>query len=387
MTHRSFNQRLFVIPLTLGALVAVAGCQQVRQLVSRGERSSDPHSQPVAPVVSGTGRRAATSKAATTKSRDAGFASARAHEHGREFGKAATAYEAILKQHPDFAPAHHRLAIVYERLGKDSLAQKHFQLALSLAPENGDLLCDYGYSRYLRNDLESAEENFRAALALNPGLKRAHVNMGLIEARTGREIMALDSFRAAGCNDSECRSNLAYGLMKEEKWAQAAQQLQVALSQNPSSKMLQERMQEVQAVMASGRTPKSSAAPAAMAQVAPAAVPQVVPAAVPQVVPTAVAQVTPTAVAQVAPASIPQDVIPLILAPIVDATSTKQDAPLGRLVGPKSTRLPPTEPIAVVPNVVEKALAKPELPSSIPSQHGKVTPASFDVPPLIVDAP
>jgi tetratricopeptide (TPR) repeat protein len=355
MTHRTFHQRLLVIPITLGALVAVAGCQQVRQLVSRGERSSDSNTQSVAPVVSGTGRRMPSSKLATTKSRDAGFASARAHEHGREFGKAATAYEGILKQHPDFSPAHHRLAIVYERLGKDSLAQKHFQLALTLAPENGDLLCDYGYSRYLRNDLENAEENFRAALALNPGLKRAHVNMGLIQARTGREIMALDSFRAAGCNESECRSNLAYGLMKEEKWGQAAQQLQVALSQNPSSRMLQERMQEVQAVLASGRTPKPNAAPAAMSQVA--------------------------------PASIPEDSIPLKLAPVVDAKSNKTDASLASLVGPKSNRLPPTEPIAVLPKVVEQPPAKPELPSNIPSRQAEVSPASFDVPPVIVEAP
>ena len=371
MTHRSFNQRLYVFPITLGALMAVAGCQEVRQRLSCGERASEPNMQPVAPVVSGTGRRAATSKLAATKSRDAGFASARAHEQGRVFSKAATAYEEILKQHPDFSPAHHRLAIVYERLGKDSLAQKHFKLALSLAPENGDLLCDYGYSRYLRNDLESAEENFRAALSLNHGLKRAHVNMGLVQARTGREIMSLDSFRAAGCNDSECRSNLAYGLMKEEKWAQAAQQLQVALSQNPSSKMLQERMQEVQAVMASGRIPKANAAPAAVAQVTPAAV----------------AQVAPSAVAQVAPAFIPQDIIPLKLAPIVDAKSNKQDAPIGRLVGPKSTRLPPTKPIAVVPNVAEQPSAKPESPSNSPSQQREVTPASFNVPPVIVDAP
>ena len=226
--------------LTLAFQVALSGCQQIRELTSAAKGSAGASAPPTSQVNSASGEKS-----------NPAFAAARALEKSQRIEKAATAYEEILNRHPDFAPAHHRLAVVYERLGKEQLSQQHFESALSLAPQNCDLLCDYGYSRYLRNDLEMAEQKLREALVQQPEMKRAQMNLGLVEACTGRERAALDRFRAAGCNDSDSRANLAYCLMKVKKWPQAAEQLQLAFAQNPNSKVLQKRMQEIEAIRAS----------------------------------------------------------------------------------------------------------------------------------------
>ena len=69
-----------------------------------------------------------------------------------------------IKQNPDYQLAHTSIAILYEKLGEDKLADKHYRKAYNL--NRGDSLTLNNYGQYLcRNGrLEEADKMFMAAL-------------------------------------------------------------------------------------------------------------------------------------------------------------------------------------------------------------------------------
>ena len=354
LIRQPFGPRLFAIGvLALALQVAFAGCQQIRELVSRDNGSVEASVPPMSPSITDTGK-LPQPKAVSDEKSDSAFATARALERSRKLEKAATAYQEILDRNPDCAPAHHRLAVVCERLGQEQLARQHFESALSLAPQNCDLLCDYGYSRYLRDDLEVAEQKLHEALDLEPGLKRAHLNLALVEACTGREREALGRFRTAGCNESEARANLAYGLMKVEKWPQAAEQLQLALSQNPNSKMLQNRMQEIQAILASTRKSKPEIATTSFTHEMPASQP--------------LSTLLPTTITA------------------ANSESSEMHDPSSLSVDTSARRLRATNSIATSTIAVQPTLEESKTPTALPANPPEVTPASFEGLPVVVES-
>jgi hypothetical protein len=73
---------------------------------------------------------------------------------------------------------------------------------------NPELICDFGYSQFLKGNLVSAEQLCRRALNLNPNLQRAHNNLGLILAQTGKPEAAIQQFQMAGCDMTQAQQNL-----------------------------------------------------------------------------------------------------------------------------------------------------------------------------------
>jgi type IV pilus assembly protein PilF len=49
-----------------------------------------------------------------------------------------------VREQPDYAPAHTVMAILYERIGEEELAGKHYQKAYEADPEDGDVNNNYG---------------------------------------------------------------------------------------------------------------------------------------------------------------------------------------------------------------------------------------------------
>lgn len=64
----------------------------------------------------------------------------------------------------DYAPAHTMLAVLYETLGEDENAGKHFEAAVRAAPNNGDANNNYGTFLCRTGKSERADRYFLAAL-------------------------------------------------------------------------------------------------------------------------------------------------------------------------------------------------------------------------------
>jgi type IV pilus assembly protein PilF len=126
----------------------------------------------------------------------------------------------------DYSPAHTMLAVLYETLGEDENAGKHFEAAVRAAPNNGDANNNYGAflcrtgkperaDRYFlaamedpfyqtpavamgnagacavqRGDLEKAETYLRQSLAYDPGFPDALLSLAALNYEKGELLRA-----------------------------------------------------------------------------------------------------------------------------------------------------------------------------------------------------
>ena len=118
-----------------------------------------------------------------------------------------------IREDPDYAPAHTVIAILYEQIGEEDLAGKHYEKAYEADPDDGDVNNNYGtylcktgnrneaIGHFMRalddpfysspevaltnagscvlgeGDLAEADEYLRAALRVNPEFPDALINM------------------------------------------------------------------------------------------------------------------------------------------------------------------------------------------------------------------
>jgi len=153
-----------------------------------------------------------------------------------ENDQAIKVYQEIIKKDSKRADAYHQIALLYDKKGDPQSSDKYYRLAVKNSPKNAVLLTDYGYSCYLQERWKEAEQYFRQALALDPEFARAHNNLALLLARTGREEQALKEFARTGANEADARSNLGFVLMQKQHWVDAKQQFEIALAADPNSK-------------------------------------------------------------------------------------------------------------------------------------------------------
>lgn len=174
------------------------------------------------------------------------MALAQTMENQNQPEQAITVYQGIVAKSPR-TDAYHRLALLYDKKGDPENAAKYYHEALKRDAKNAEVHCDYGYSRYVRRDFSAAEKSLRQAIALKPGLNRAHTNLGLLLARTGRDDEALKEFARTGCSESVARCNLAFAMATERRWTDAQMQFELALRVDPASTTAQEGLAAVQA--------------------------------------------------------------------------------------------------------------------------------------------
>jgi len=100
---------------------------------------------------------------------------------------------------PAHVPAQLTLAILYERLGDDQNAEKHYRAADRLAPDDGGTQNAYGVFLCRQRDFREADRRFRRAIA-DPFYQTPEValaNAGSCARRSGREDEAIDYLRQA----------------------------------------------------------------------------------------------------------------------------------------------------------------------------------------------
>lgn len=69
-----------------------------------------------------------------------------------------------IREDPDYAPAQTVLAVLYERIGEQDLAGKHYKLAYEAAPKDGDVNNNYGVYLCKTGKADKATQHFLTAL-------------------------------------------------------------------------------------------------------------------------------------------------------------------------------------------------------------------------------
>jgi Tfp pilus assembly protein PilF len=126
------------------------------------------------------------------------------------------------------------LAVLYDRQDDAVRATAEYELALKLTPKDADLLNDIGYFHYHRSQWPAAEQRFREALALNPKLERAKINLGMTLAQQGHYQQAYAAF-AEAVGPAAAHSNVGVLLARQGRHAEAIAAFQNSIDLEPGS--------------------------------------------------------------------------------------------------------------------------------------------------------
>ena len=94
---------------------------------------------------------------------------------------------------PERWRSHNALGVIADSKGEHAVAATHYAAALAIRPGATAVLNNRGYSSYLAGNLAAAERDFRAVLTVDPEYQRAWQNLGLIYARRGDYMTAVDT--------------------------------------------------------------------------------------------------------------------------------------------------------------------------------------------------
>ncbi|MDQ3562630.1 MAG: type IV pilus biogenesis/stability protein PilW [Pseudomonadota bacterium] len=116
-----------------------------------------------------------------------------------DYNTAVAKLQKALEIEPDFANAHHVIAMVYNRIGDKPQAEQYFKRALELDPKDPQTLNDYGLFLCAGGKHQAADDLFARAVAnplyATPEIARA--NAGVCAARAQNYPQAEKYLRAA----------------------------------------------------------------------------------------------------------------------------------------------------------------------------------------------
>jgi membrane associated rhomboid family serine protease/Tfp pilus assembly protein PilF len=112
-------------------------------------------------------------------------------------GQAIAQLQKMVKQHPDYAPAHFELARAYFNQGQSSEAEAEFKRVIELDPQNAEARIDLGINYLNQKRLNEAKDEFKLVLAQDPNDADAHMAMGMTLAAEDNNQAAIDEFKNA----------------------------------------------------------------------------------------------------------------------------------------------------------------------------------------------
>jgi len=236
-TNGNSPMRLLILLLVLLGLTAVVGgCKSGTQSASTASSSSPLWSN-------GSGPRQADSRSTTqplpdpTKAQRANMqiSLAEVSEQRGDFEEAIKTYESIVEKHRTNGRLYHRLAVLHDKMGQYDESAKYYPLALKHGANAEEVHCDFAYSLYLQNHWRESEQRLQALIATSPNMARAHSNLGLIFARSGRVNEAVHAFELAGCTPALARVNLAHVYIQDGHLQMAQQEVHLAQRMDPYS--------------------------------------------------------------------------------------------------------------------------------------------------------
>ncbi len=142
---------------------------------------------------------------------------------------------------PSNAYAHRSLAVALAQRGDLDEAEREFRAALAIDPNDWESLTGLGNVHLNRGEIAPAIENYRAALRLNPAFASAHFNLGGALRGTERYEEAEAAFQKAvelAPDLVEARAQLAELLALRGEYAGAVAQLREAIRRSPAQTAL-----------------------------------------------------------------------------------------------------------------------------------------------------
>lgn len=114
-----------------------------------------------------------------------------------DMAKAASLFQAVLRQDPANPIAHHQLGIMAFAEGDSALAEKHLQRAAAANPLDGEYHNNLGVVLNARGNYAGARTAFENAIAREPNFAQAHNNLGAALAALGEDEGAIRAYRRA----------------------------------------------------------------------------------------------------------------------------------------------------------------------------------------------
>lgn len=172
-----------------------------------------------------------------TASQSADVCMATAKElEGKGFHREAIAvYERALTFEPNRKGIMHRLARLHARTGDATVARELFETAAAEAPQDVNVLNDFGYFLFEQEDLESAEAKLRHALDLAPDDQRCRANLALTLAAAERFQESLALFEQV-VGPAAARSNLAVLLAQAGRLEESRSMLAEVQQMDPANR-------------------------------------------------------------------------------------------------------------------------------------------------------
>ena len=142
-------------------------------------------------------------------------------------------HESALQEDPQLAQAHANLISLYARLQEWDKAEEHYRAAIALRPGLADVYYDYGVALSQQDRRLEAAIEFRKTLEINPYHARAHGNLGALLLAEGSGEEAAGQLKTALENDPGnrlARFNLARFLVGQGRLGEAIVELQKILT-------------------------------------------------------------------------------------------------------------------------------------------------------------
>jgi tetratricopeptide (TPR) repeat protein len=144
--------------------------------------------------------------------------------------EAAQGLTAFLEKHPQQTPEYDSwLGILRDELGQWAEGESSHRAALALSDNTGFLHNNLGYNLLMQKRPSEAAFEFRQALKLKPDLEIARNNLGIALASTPED--ALLHWQSVS-DPATAHSNMAALLIEQARYAEARQELDLALGYN-----------------------------------------------------------------------------------------------------------------------------------------------------------
>lgn len=128
---------------------------------------------------------------------DALYDTARYYQGQARYAEAIRVYRELLAKHPEHVEGHNALGALFSTLAEHELAERHFKLALELAPRSAHLYNNLGYAYFLAGRHEDAQASLEQARRLGMDDARLLANLALVARHIGTQA-GLGRFSAEG---------------------------------------------------------------------------------------------------------------------------------------------------------------------------------------------
>ncbi len=135
---------------------------------------------------------------------------------------------------PDLVEANNLLGLAYDRRGQHKQAREFYERALSVEPQNAQVLNNLGHSLYLDDRYADALARLKDAARLAPADARVAGNLALVYGRLGKYDEAFKQFKRAG-SEFYARTSTAVLLANAGRDRDAIKHYEAARKLNPAA--------------------------------------------------------------------------------------------------------------------------------------------------------